>query len=94
VLRRRLGTRSLPPQVPVFVICQFVPKPCDKLSRIGLDSWGCWAGFPLTVRTALIKLANTSIILNSGGGATPDKPEVFLETPLDLNRVNSYLICV
>jgi hypothetical protein len=46
------------------------------------------------VRTALIKLANTSIILNSGGGATPDKPEVFLETPLDLNRVNSYLICV
>ena len=34
----RLGTRSLPPQVHVFVICQFVPKPCDRLSRIGLDS--------------------------------------------------------
>jgi len=28
-----------------------------------------------------IKLANAWIILNSGGSSTPDKPEVFLETP-------------
>jgi catechol 2,3-dioxygenase-like lactoylglutathione lyase family enzyme len=32
------------------------------------------------------KLANTWIILNSGGGPTPDKPEVLLEAPSDLNR--------
>jgi len=38
-----------------------------------------------------IKLANTWIILNSGGGPTPDKTEVLLETPSDLNRVNSFL---
>ena len=38
-----------------------------------------------------IKLANTWIILNSGGGPTPDKPDVSLETPSDLNRVNSFL---
>ena len=38
-----------------------------------------------------IKLANTWMILNSGGGPTPDKPEVILETPSDLNRVNSFL---
>jgi catechol 2,3-dioxygenase-like lactoylglutathione lyase family enzyme len=38
-----------------------------------------------------IKLANTWIILNCGGGPTPDKPEVILETPSDLNRVNSFL---
>jgi catechol 2,3-dioxygenase-like lactoylglutathione lyase family enzyme len=37
-----------------------------------------------------IKLAN-SWIVNSGGGPTPDKPEVLLETPPDLNRVNSFL---
>jgi len=30
----------LPPQVHVFVICQFARMPCSKLSRIGLDSWG------------------------------------------------------
>jgi catechol 2,3-dioxygenase-like lactoylglutathione lyase family enzyme len=33
-----------------------------------------------------IKLANTWIILNSGGGPTPDKPEVVLEMPSDLNK--------
>ena len=38
-----------------------------------------------------IKLANSWIILNSGGGPTPDKPEVLLETPPNLNRVNSFL---
>jgi catechol 2,3-dioxygenase-like lactoylglutathione lyase family enzyme len=40
---------------------------------------------------AYIKLANTSIILNSGGGPTPDEPDVFLETPSDLNKVSSFL---
>lgn len=38
-----------------------------------------------------IKLANSWIILNSGGGPTPDKPEVILETPRDVNLVNSFL---
>ena len=38
-----------------------------------------------------IKLANSWIILNCGGGPTPDKPEVVLETPTDLNRVNGFL---
>ena len=38
-----------------------------------------------------IKLANSWIILNSGGGPTPDKPEVILETPPNLNRMSSFL---
>jgi predicted enzyme related to lactoylglutathione lyase len=38
-----------------------------------------------------IKLANSWIILNSGGGPTPDKPEVILETPPDPNRISSFL---
>jgi catechol 2,3-dioxygenase-like lactoylglutathione lyase family enzyme len=38
-----------------------------------------------------IKLAKSWIILNSGGGPTPDKPEVLLETPQNLKRVNSFL---
>ena len=38
-----------------------------------------------------IQLANSWLILNSGGGPTPDKPEVFLEPPRDLNTVNSFL---
>ena len=39
----------------------------------------------------IIKLANSWIILNSGGGPTPDKPDVTLETPPDLHRLNSFL---
>lgn len=38
-----------------------------------------------------IKLANSWIILNSGGGPTPDKPDVLLETPQDLKKVSSFL---
>ena len=38
-----------------------------------------------------IKLANTWIILNCGGDPTPEKPEVILETPSDLNKVSSSL---
>ena len=38
-----------------------------------------------------IKLANSWIVLNSGGGPTPDQPEILLETPPNLNRVNSLI---
>jgi catechol 2,3-dioxygenase-like lactoylglutathione lyase family enzyme len=38
-----------------------------------------------------IKVENTWIILNCGGGSTPDKPEVVLETLPDLDRVSSFL---
>ena len=39
----------------------------------------------------IIKLANSWIILNGGGGPTPDKPDVHLEPPSDPNRVDSFL---
>src|ERR1700689_4456826 len=38
-----------------------------------------------------IQIANTLLIVNVGGGPTPDKPEIILETPQDLNRVSSFL---
>ncbi len=38
-----------------------------------------------------IRLANTWIILNEGGGPTPDKPDVTLEAPRQLNPVNCLL---
>jgi predicted enzyme related to lactoylglutathione lyase len=39
----------------------------------------------------IIKLANSWIILNSGGGPTPDKPDVTLEPPRDRTLVSSFL---
>ena len=38
-----------------------------------------------------IRLANTFIIINVGGGPTDDKPTVTLETPKDPDRVSSFL---
>src|SRR3954468_23286366 len=38
-----------------------------------------------------IQLANTWLILNVGGGPTPDKPTVTLSAPLDPDRVSSFL---
>ena len=38
-----------------------------------------------------IKLANSWIILNSGVGPTPDKPEVLLDVPRDPHTVSSFL---
>lgn len=40
---------------------------------------------------SIIKLANSWIILNTGGGPTPDKPEMTLKPPQDLNQVSSFL---
>ena len=39
----------------------------------------------------VVKLANTWIIINEGGGPTDDKPEVVLDVPDNLNRVSAFL---
>ena len=39
----------------------------------------------------IVKLANSWIIINVGGGPTDDKPGVYLDTPTDPNQVSSFL---
>ena len=39
----------------------------------------------------IIKLANTWVILNIGGGPTEDKPDVTLAPPTDLKNVSSFM---
>ena len=39
----------------------------------------------------IIKLANSWLILNEGGGPTDDKPTVTLEVPPDLHRTSAFL---
>jgi catechol 2,3-dioxygenase-like lactoylglutathione lyase family enzyme len=40
---------------------------------------------------AIVKVANTWIIMNPGGGPTPDKPGITLEAPGPGDRVSSFL---
>src|SRR5947199_10796647 len=39
----------------------------------------------------ILKVANTWLILNAGGGPTDDKPTVTLETPKDPNRASAFM---
>jgi len=39
----------------------------------------------------IVKLANTWIIINEGGGPTEDKPDVVLDVPADPNRTSAFL---
>src|SRR5437762_13300949 len=39
----------------------------------------------------ILKIANTWLILNVGGGPTDDKPTVTLTTPTDPNRASAFL---
>ena len=39
----------------------------------------------------IMKVANTWLILNEGGGPTDDKPTVTLETPPDLDRTSAFI---
>ena len=40
---------------------------------------------------AFIKLANTWLVINTGGDPTEDKPGVYLDVPHDPNRVTAFL---
>jgi predicted enzyme related to lactoylglutathione lyase len=39
----------------------------------------------------VVKFANTWVIINVGGGPTPDKPNVTLEPPTEPDRVNAFM---
>lgn len=41
----------------------------------------------------IMKVANTWLILNAGGGPTDDKPDVTLTTPPDPRRSSAFLTC-
>ncbi|MFI8183317.1 VOC family protein [Actinacidiphila glaucinigra] len=40
---------------------------------------------------AIVKVANSWLIMNPGGGPTPDKPDVTLEVPQRTDRVSGFL---
>ena len=39
----------------------------------------------------IVKLANSWVIINEGGGPTEDKPEVFLDVASDQNQVSAFM---
>ena len=68
-----------------FVVAADVDASADFYSRV-LGGSIVMGGPP-----AIVKLANSWIIINEGGGPTDDKPEVVLDIPDDPNRVSTFL---
>src|SRR5713226_5302665 len=73
-----------------FVITHFLVVSDQDRSRDFYRS--LFGGQVLLERDPVImKVANTWLILNVGGGPTDDKPTVTLTTPLDPNRTSAFL---
>ena len=68
-----------------FIVSADVATSVDFYTRI-LGGKPVMAGEP-----SIVKLANTWIIINAGGGPTDDKPDVVLNAPADPNRVSAFL---
>ena len=73
-----------------FVITQFLVVSDQDRSRDFYQS--LFDGKVLIERDPVImKVANTWLILNAGGGPTEDKPTVTLTTPPDPNRTSAFM---
>jgi predicted enzyme related to lactoylglutathione lyase len=68
-----------------FVVSKDVAVAADFYARI-LGGTAVMEGEP-----TIVKLANSWIIINTGGGPTDDKPDVHLDVPADPNQVSAFL---
>jgi catechol 2,3-dioxygenase-like lactoylglutathione lyase family enzyme len=68
-----------------FIVSADVPASTEFYTRI-LGGKAVMEGGP-----TIVKLANTWIIINEGGGPTDDKPTVVLDVPQDPDHVSAFL---
>jgi catechol 2,3-dioxygenase-like lactoylglutathione lyase family enzyme len=68
-----------------FVVAQDVAASRDFYANV-LGGTTVMDGEP-----TIVKLANSWIIINEGGGPTEDKPDVILDVPSDPNHVDAFL---
>jgi catechol 2,3-dioxygenase-like lactoylglutathione lyase family enzyme len=68
-----------------FVVSADVPRSRDFYAGV-LGGTVVLDGEP-----TIVKLANSWVIINVGGGPTDDKPEVILEAPTDPTRTSAFL---
>jgi catechol 2,3-dioxygenase-like lactoylglutathione lyase family enzyme len=81
---------ELPPPPEEIVLTHFiVSDDVGRSRRFYTEVLGGRVAFPGD--PVNVALANSWIVINSGGGPTDDKPTVILETPRDPDRVSSFL---
>jgi catechol 2,3-dioxygenase-like lactoylglutathione lyase family enzyme len=73
-----------------FVVTHFIVA--ADVARSGDFYTGVLGGtVVLDGEPTIVKLANSWVIINVGGGPTDDKPEVILEPPADPTRASAFL---
>jgi catechol 2,3-dioxygenase-like lactoylglutathione lyase family enzyme len=78
-----------PPAEEMVLTHFIVSDDVERSRRFYTDVLGGRVAFP--GNPVNVALANSWIVINSGGGPTDDKPTVVLETPRDPDRVSSFL---
>lgn len=73
-----------------FVVVSDIARSRDFYADV-LGGEVVWDGDQEQGIPAMVKLANSWIIVNIGGGPTEDKPEVTLDVPSDPNRTSAFL---
>ena len=68
-----------------------VAEDIDATARFYSDVLGGEVVFSAEGAPTMVKLANTWVIVNVGGGPTPDKPETVLEPPPDSSRTSAFM---
>ena len=85
-----MKTELLPFPSDGFVITQFLTVNDVKRSAVFYQNV-LKGEIAMEGEPTILKVANTWLILNVGGGPTDDKPEVTLRPPNDLRNVSSFL---
>ena len=73
-----------------FIVSDEVDR-CRRFYTEGLGGETVFQGDSSKAEPSIVALANGWVTINVGGGPTPDKPTVTLETPPDADRVSSFL---
>jgi predicted enzyme related to lactoylglutathione lyase len=85
---------QMPPQ-DGFTIAHFLPvSDIERSARFYETVFGgrILSGGDSSSAPGYIQIANTWLIVNVGGGPTPDKPSVTLSVPADPDSVSSFMI--
>jgi catechol 2,3-dioxygenase-like lactoylglutathione lyase family enzyme len=87
-----MNRADLPVPVEGFVTTHFlVAADIKRTAAFYADVLGGEIVFAADGAPAIVKLANTWVIINSGGGPTPDKPTVVLEPPADPHKASAFM---
>ena len=87
-----MNRSDVPVPVEGFVTTHFlVAADVGRTAGFYADVLGGEIVFAADGTPTIVKLANTWVIVNTGGGPTPDKPTVVLEPPADPDKASAFM---